>query len=124
MPMKVRLKYLGGHPDLAGPRDVDIERQGDSLKIGPLLIPKDRILGLNMDRGHTRSLGKAAAGAAVGAVLTGGIGALAGAVIGGRSRDNSTIVLTVQDWSGAAVNLLLTGPNATVGYSQLAAMLG
>lgn len=122
--MKVRLKYLGGHPDLVGPRDVNIERQGDNLEIGPLMIPKSRILGLNMDRAHARSGGKAAAGAVVGGLLTGGIGALAGAAIGGRKRDDSTIILTVQDYSGAMISLLFTGPHAQAAYGQLAAMLG
>lgn len=52
-------------------------------------------LGVHKDEKHSRSAGKAAAGAIVGTVLTGGIGAiaLAGAAIGGRKRDKSTFFI-------------------------------
>lgn len=49
---------------------------------------------------HARSLGKAAAGAAIGGVLTGGVGLVAGAVLGGRRKEDSTAVLTLLDHAG------------------------
>ena len=44
-----------------------------------------------------RSAGGAAAGAIIGGLLTGGLGAIAGAAIGGRRKDNSIAVLTIVD---------------------------
>src|SRR5690625_3666437 len=55
-------------------------------------------LGINKDEAHTRSAGKAATGAIVGGVLTGGVGAVAGAAIGGRRKDTSTFDLSFMDY--------------------------
>jgi hypothetical protein len=44
-----------------------------------------------------RSAGGAAAGAIIGGVLTGGLGFLAGAVIGGRRRKTGTYLVTFKD---------------------------
>lgn len=50
-------------------------------------------LGMNTQLAHKRSGGKAAAGAIIGGALTGGVGAIAGAAIGGRRKDDSTATL-------------------------------
>ena len=55
-------------------------------------------LGAHKEEKHTRSAGKAAAGAIVGGVLTGGIGAVAGAAIGGRKKDDSIFFLDFADY--------------------------
>lgn len=55
-------------------------------------------LGAHKEEKHTRSAGKAAAGAIIGGVLTGGIGAIAGAAIGGRKKDNSVFFLDFKDF--------------------------
>lgn len=55
-------------------------------------------LGSHKDEKHTRSAGKAAAGAIVGGVLTGGLGAVAGAAIGGRKKDDSTFWIDFADY--------------------------
>ncbi len=55
-------------------------------------------LGANVEEKHTRSAGKAAAGAIVGGVLTGGLGAIAGAAIGGRKRDDSVFFMDFADF--------------------------
>lgn len=55
-------------------------------------------LGSHKEEKHTRSVGKAAAGTIVGGVLTGGIGAVAGAAIGGRKKDNSTFWIDFADY--------------------------
>ena len=55
-------------------------------------------LGTHKEEKHTRSAGKAAAGAIVGGVLTGGIGAIAGAAIGGRKKDDSTSWIDFMDY--------------------------
>lgn len=54
-------------------------------------------LGMNTNLAYKRSGGKAAAGAIVGGVLTGGLGAIAGAAIGGRRKDDSTATLDFMD---------------------------
>lgn len=54
-------------------------------------------LGLNTNLAHKRSAGKAAAGAIIGGALTGGVGAIVGAAIGGRRRDDSTATLDFMD---------------------------
>ncbi|TEB05195.1 hypothetical protein Psch_02236 [Pelotomaculum schinkii] len=56
-----------------------------------------QVTSVDWEENATRSAGKAAAGAVVGGLLTGGIGLVAGAAIGGRKRDNSTAVLTLLD---------------------------
>lgn len=55
-------------------------------------------LGSHKDEKHTRSAGKAAAGAIVGGILTGGVGAVAGAAIGGRKKDESTFWIDFADY--------------------------
>lgn len=126
---KLKLHYLGGHPEFPKAQEVTIERLGHTLKIAAgglfgkgITIPLTDIQGLTMQKGYKRSVGKAAAGAIIGGVLTGGVGAIAGAAIGGRSRDNSVIVLTV-DFDGMSVDLLFTGNNAARQYSAFSSLI-
>lgn len=55
-------------------------------------------LGSHKNEQHTRSAGKAAAGAVVGGVLTGGLGAVVGGAVGGRKKDNSNFWLDFADY--------------------------
>lgn len=55
-------------------------------------------LGIDKNINHERSAGKAATGAIVGGLLTGGVGAIAGAAIGGRKKDSSTFYLDFMDY--------------------------
>lgn len=55
-------------------------------------------LGSHKEEKHTRSMGKAAAGAIVGGVLTGGLGAIAGAAIGGHKKDDSLFWIDLADY--------------------------
>lgn len=59
-----------------------------------------RVVAVEWQEGSRRSAGKAAAGAIIGGVLTGGIGLLAGAAIGGRKRDNSIAIIALNDGQG------------------------
>lgn len=52
---------------------------------------------ISWERNESRSAGKAAAGAIVAGALTGGLGAIAGAAIGGRKKDNSTAFIYLLD---------------------------
>lgn len=55
-------------------------------------------LGFNKEEKYTRSAGKAAAGAIVGGVLTGGVGAIVGAAVGGRRKDDSVYWIDFADY--------------------------
>lgn len=55
---------------------------------------------ISWERNETRSAGKAAAGAIVAGALTGGLGAIAGAAIGGRKKDQSTAFIYLLDEDG------------------------
>lgn len=59
-----------------------------------------QVKNVEWEEAHIRSVGKAAAGAIVGGVLTGGIGLLAGAALGGRRKEDSTAILVLQDSAG------------------------
>jgi hypothetical protein len=96
-----RFEYLGGHPDLVageiivwkGEKNMLILQQntGNSYKY------KIHVTHIEWDEQGQRSLGKAAVGAIVGGVLTGGVGAIAGAAIGGRKKDNSLAIVRYRD---------------------------
>lgn len=72
------------------------KKHGDGVvKIGDKLY---YFLGSHKEEKHTRSAGKAAAGAIVGGVLTGGVGAIVGAAVGGRKKDDSTFWIDFADY--------------------------
>lgn len=86
------------------------------------MIPVSSIKNVSLQKGSSRSVGKAAAGAIVGGVLTGGIGAVAGAALGGRKKDDSLLVVTV-DYHGMDIELIFGGDNVTSKYSQFMGLL-
>jgi hypothetical protein len=57
-----------------------------------------------MDEETYRSAGGAAGWAITGGVLTGGLGLLAGAAIGGRRRQNATYLIRLRDVKHVVVN--------------------
>jgi len=125
----VQVQYLGGHPDAATTGLTGLESDGDNLllcggsKWEPFLtIPKADIISLTLERSDTRSAGKAAAGAIIGGALTGGVGVVAGAALGGRKKDNSVIVLKVK-YGAAEVDLLFSSGNTKQSYSLVASLL-
>lgn len=72
------------------------KKHGDGVvKIGKKLY---YFLGAHKEEKHTRSAGKAAAGALIGGALTGGAGAIVGAAIGGRKKDDSTFWIDFADY--------------------------
>lgn len=125
------LKYLGGHPECPSLVIAILERKGDALTISESYFEKDKpaitipladIINVSLEKADKRSLGKAATGAVIGGVLTGGIGALAGAAIGGRSKDKSVIVLTIK-YGPATVDVLFGGDDVSKKYGQFVALL-
>lgn len=71
------------------------------------LFKEYEILGLDWEEKATRSVGKAATGAILGGALTGGLGLIAGAALGGKKKDASTAVITYQDERGAVQKLIV-----------------
>jgi hypothetical protein len=100
------LHYEFGFMDISGPKTVSIYAEPDGIKfVFPpvgfgkkceiIIDPKD-IIDVSVDQERYRSGGKAAAGAIIGGVLTGGLGLLAGAAIGGRRRKEHRLNLVVR----------------------------
>lgn len=121
----VQLKYLGGHPEYPYQGNITVIKEGNCitfLGINSPMIPVSSIKNVSLQKGSSRSIGKAAAGAIVGGVLTGGIGAVAGAALGGRKKDDSMLVVTV-DYHGMDIELIFGGDNVTSKYSQFMGLL-
>jgi hypothetical protein len=57
-------------------------------------IPFDKLLDVSFNEHYKRSAGKAAAGAIIGGVLTGGLGLIAGAAFGGSRKGDHTLFIT------------------------------
>lgn len=94
------IRLISGHPSIYPNAVVDltVDTNGLELKYNSgfweskkVLISYADITGLQTDEQKERSLGKAATGAIIGGLLTGGIGLLAGAAIGGRSKNKSCL---------------------------------
>lgn len=120
-----KLEYLGGHPKLIAGKEVVVWKGDVSNKL--LLqyaagAPKHEIFvtKLEWDEKGQRSAGKAAAGAIIGGVLTGGIGLLAGAAIGAKKKDNSLAIITCT-LGVIESNIYFRASNSE--YQQLAALL-
>lgn len=56
------------------------------------------LLGVHKEEKYSRNIGKAAAGAVIGGVLTGGVGAIVGGAIGGKQKDKSTYFVDLMDY--------------------------
>ncbi len=134
MAKAVALQYIGGPPEIPiGP--VVVKRTGDLIQIcwpkglfkwGSIDIPPSDIIAvaLNKDLKESRSLGKALAGAAIGGILTGGVGALVGAAVGGRSKtkDQSTIVMRAR-YKGSEMDFLFSDKHPSLAISSLTSLL-
>lgn len=97
MARSVAFEYLGGHPKLRG-KEIRI---GKGEAENEILVNLNKLpmtlISYQWGEQATRSVGKAAAGAIVGGVLTGGVGAIVGGAIGAKKKDKSTLTLTVED---------------------------
>lgn len=97
--------YQYGFPKYSRPRKMLVKVSENTLDfyitklpfwLEKISIPKEDILEISLDSETYRSAGKAAVGAIAGGVLTGGIGLIAGAAIGGKRRKANTLQLAVQ----------------------------
>lgn len=125
--------YKGGHPKLRNPGTVTVEVddfdkciriiKSDWSGSEAVLIDNDEIINISLDERTKRSMGKAATGAIIGGVLTGGIGLLAGGLIGGRKKDTSNVYITIAP-NGREIDIILkAGKNAEKIYAEIAAIL-
>jgi hypothetical protein len=98
--MALRLKIVTGCKHVKGV-DVYVSKgkQPGTLKFktGFFSSTTQPVASIDWLHADTRSAGKAAAGAIIGGVLTGGLGAIAGAAIGGRKKDASIAVIRFPD---------------------------
>lgn len=120
----ILIKYLGGHPEIERAQLLGLRSEGDTICLclaAKVLvrINKADVLGIKLDRASTRSAGKAAAGAIIGGALTGGVGLLAGAAIGGRKKDDSIILLTI-NYGVAELEIMFEGKEK---YSRIVGLL-
>lgn len=93
---KVSVKLISGKEQIGSKKD---EVSLIELKPGIVSVNTRQYKFIGFDWGEQkyRSGGKAVAGAVIGGVLTGGIGALAGAAIGGKRRDGSKATIHLVD---------------------------
>lgn len=98
-------KYEQGYPDINGKRSVFIAFEETEVLLTftngfkPIkkVIKPDDIIEIELNQENYRSAGKAAAGAIIGGILTGGIGLLAGAALGGKRRKENQLKLIIKE---------------------------
>ncbi|HHV79094.1 MAG TPA: hypothetical protein GXX40_05710 [Firmicutes bacterium] len=96
----VKVRYIGGHPSLRGPRDVTVQRKGDKVEIlagwgNTVIIGRESFGPLDYTRQERRSTTKAAAGALIGGALAGPAGLIIGGALGARGKQANTVSIPV-----------------------------
>ena len=99
-------KYEGGLPNIKAPKDVIITFNFNTNQMvisttdlfgkKTLNFSPEQLIEIGLDQQKFRSAGKSVAGAVIGGFLTGGIGLLAGAAIGGKRRTENNLQLVVE----------------------------
>ncbi|WP_144558538.1 hypothetical protein [Shouchella miscanthi] len=97
----IKLEHLGGHPRVKkGNVTIKAGKESGTLQFGSRSI---MVTGMGWEEKGKRSGGKAAAGAVVGGIVTApitwGAGAIVGAAIGGRKKDDSVVAIAFSDGS-------------------------
>ena len=102
MAKSIKLPLAAGYKKITG-KEVTIEK-GSGPRILKFKPPglfasavEYQVITIEWQEQATRSAGKAAAGAVVRGLLTGGVGLLAGAALGGKKKDVSTAVIRILD---------------------------
>ncbi len=117
------VEYLGGYPQWPNPCKVNFSiyqsrillRKGSDI----CSISKEDIVAISNEKSGSRSVGKTAAGAIVGGVLTGGIGLIVGGALGARKTDTSEVYITYK-YNGVELTInLKPGKNTDKVYSWI-----
>lgn len=117
------VEYLGGYPKWPTPCKVNFSISQSSILLKKGLdvftLSKDDIVAISNEKSGSRSIGKAAAGAIVGGVLTGGLGLIVGGALGARKSDTSEVFITYK-YNGVELTLnLKPGKNTDKVYSWI-----
>ena len=117
------VEYLGGYPHWTKPGKVNFSVKGSAIHITngseKLTLEKELIVAISNEKSSHRNVGKTAAGAIVGGVLTGGIGLIVGGAIGAKKRDTSEMYLTYKYESVELTMHLKTGKKTDKIYSWI-----
>jgi hypothetical protein len=125
-------KYELGFPDIKGKKPVVIQFRPNEVEFKFLagfsskkvIIKPDDIIEVGVNQESYRSAGKAATGAIVGGILTGGIGFLAGGAIGGKRRKENQLHLIV-NYFGTECNIIIKpSKKIPVIYAELKKLMG
>lgn len=128
MQIFMNIRLVSGHPSIYANADVnltvhngglEIEYRESLWKTSTVIIHYSDITSLQTDEQKERSLGKAATGAIIGGVLTGGIGLIAGAAIGGRLKDNSNLYVGYILNGAAFVLTFKSGKKTPMIYNEI-----
>lgn len=117
------VEYLGGYPLWPTPSKVNfsIDHSKILLRKGSDIcsISKEDIVAISNEKSGSRSVGKTAAGAIVGGVLTGGIGLIVGGALGARKTNTSEVYITYK-YNGVELTInLKPGKNTDKVYSWI-----
>ncbi|RKQ29968.1 hypothetical protein [Oceanobacillus halophilus] len=96
---KVEFEYIGGHPKFDRKR-IKIRKGSEDGQIildDILNEVEANLVEYQWGEQSKRSVGKAATGAIIGGVLTGGVGAIAGGAIGAKKKDDSVLRLGIEE---------------------------
>ena len=130
---RYEIEYLGGHPDwptqskiylsvVTKNLNILLEQHGFFSEERKLLIDTEEIVSVDFEEKKTRSVGKAAAGAIIGGLLTGGIGLLAGGALGASSKNKSNIFITI-DYDGKHFQVIFkTGKLTNEIYAEICSL--
>lgn len=117
------VEYLGGYPQWPTPCKVNFSIEGSSILLRKgsetFKLTKEDIVAISNEKSGHRSVGKTAAGALVGGVLTGGIGLIVGGALGARKKNTSEVFVSYK-YNGAELTLnLKPGKNTDKVYAWI-----
>lgn len=123
--MEADVKYIIGYPGWDSKRSVTVIISNGVIRINSISTKEDiyinakDIIDISFDAKSKRSGTRAATGALIGGVLTGGIGLLAGAAIGAAAKDKSEIYLKFKEGNSEREVLLLTKDKTNMIYNEI-----
>ena len=112
--MEYSVKYLIGYPGWDKETPVRVVIASTAIRVVTIYPKKEviikgkDILDISFENQSKRSGARAATGALIGGVLTGGIGALAGAAIGAKAKDKSELTLLFNEDGHERIMVLQT----------------